>query len=241
MNYRERYYARYASVVKGVIAAPTPAEADYEVAPRDTTLRGWLPADKQAAILDLACGHGLLLWFFARRGYGNVEGVDISAEQVALARQLHPKVECANGLEFLRAKAGHYDLILAMDIIEHLTKDEALDFLAGAWAALKPGGRLVVQTPNAASPMRGEIYHGDFTHEVCYAPRMLGKVMTLSGFENYEAREIPPYARGLKSAVRGLLWKLLRLKIVVSNYIETGEPGGGVYTRVFLASAIRPR
>src|SRR6185436_9566291 len=101
MEYRTRFYEKYATTVQDRSQPTTLAEADHWGMAYDTYLRGWLPANKNAAIVDLACGYGRLLRFFAARGYTNVQGVDISPEQVALAKHLHPNVIQGNILELL--------------------------------------------------------------------------------------------------------------------------------------------
>ena len=183
---------------------------------------------------------GRLLHFFHLRGYGRLAGVDISPEQIALARQVTPDVTQGDVLTYLESHPGQYDLITALDLIEHLSKDEVLRFLDGCFGALRSGGRVILQTPNGDSPWFGTIRYGDFTHEQCFTPDLLRRVMQLCGFKEYEAREQPPVALGLKSHVRSLLWKLIRARIRLANMVETGSPGSGVVTRVFLGSAVRP-
>ena len=58
--------------------------------------RNWLPNASEARIVDLACGGGKLLHFFMERDYRNVQGVDLSPEQAALARQAGVAVEEAS-------------------------------------------------------------------------------------------------------------------------------------------------
>lgn len=241
MSYRDRFYAKYASHVQGRRQPIPPAEADAWGLSYDRWLRGWLPAGPDAPIVDVACGAGALLRFFVRRGYTNVQGVDISAEQVELARALCPRVACANALEFLAAHPASFDLITGIDVIEHLTRDEILTFTDSLFSALRPGGRVILQTPNGESPYRGDCWHGDFTHEHCFTKKTLGQVLGLSGFVGFEAREMAPVPRGVKSAARAVLWRLIRLRPIVWNYIETGGPGSGICTRVFLGSATKPR
>jgi SAM-dependent methyltransferase len=43
-----------------------------------------LPQDREAKILDLACGHGAFLHYLRLAGYANCSGVDISPEQIEL-------------------------------------------------------------------------------------------------------------------------------------------------------------
>jgi len=127
-------------------------------------LRGWLPARRDAAIADLACGQGRLLYWLKSLGYTNLYGVDIAPDQVALARQV-ATVEQEDLLSWLAERRERFDLLIGLDIIEHFTRDEALRFLELAYAALNPGGRLVLQTPNADSPFGLQIRYGDITHE----------------------------------------------------------------------------
>src|SRR5215475_9506210 len=55
-------------------------------------LNGWLPNNRNAEIVELACGGGRLLHFLKNSGYQQLTGVDISPDQVALSRQITPNV-----------------------------------------------------------------------------------------------------------------------------------------------------
>jgi SAM-dependent methyltransferase len=63
--------------------------------------RAWLPKDKGVSIGDLGCGIGRLLYFFTQLGYFNLIGVDISPEQVQIAKQVMANVYEADILDFL--------------------------------------------------------------------------------------------------------------------------------------------
>lgn len=239
--YRERIYERYASGFQDA-----GQQFDYVAARRwgkafDWYLRGWLPEDKEAPILEVACGQGKLLNFFKERGFKNVSGVDVSAEQIALASQVVATVYEANVLEFLEGHASEFQLVVGLDIVEHFSKDEVLRFLDGCRFALKPGGRLILQTPNAETPWAGDHRYGDFTHEVCFQQNSLSRILRLCGFSNITAREQGPIPRGysLASSIRWLIWQCIRLPLKIYNIAETGSAGSGVLTRVFLASGIK--
>lgn len=238
-SYRERIYSVYASGVQGVAGEFDPAAAEAWGAAYATYLRGWLPGDRDAAILDAACGGGRLLYFLRRQGFRHLTGVDVSPEQVALARQVTDDIVREDVLRFLASNPGRFDLVLGLDIVEHLAKDEVLEFLGGCREALKPGGRLVLQTPNGDSPWFGAVRYADFTHEVCFTPASLRIVLELCGFGGVEARECGPVPRGLRSALRTAAWQLIRLHRMTSSLVETGSGGSGVCTRVFVSSGIR--
>lgn len=238
MDYRGRIYEKYASEFQDADQFFNSKAASRWGRAYDYYLRNWLPEDREAAIVDLACGGGKLLFFFKQRDYKNLRGVDISQEQVKLARQVCQDVFEVNVLDYLASHPGAFDLITGFDIIEHFDKDEVLRFLDGCFAALKPGGRLILQTPNADSPWGTTIRYGDFTHEVCFNPNSIMRLLRLVGLSEIEAREQGPVPRGYSTAssVRALLWAAIRTWLKIWNIAETGDAGSGVFTRIFLVS-----
>jgi SAM-dependent methyltransferase len=111
-------------------------------------LRG-VPAP--ALILDIGCGDGLATSIAARANPGHrFVGVDWSADGLRQAS--------ARGLTLVRAgvdgvglpvAAQAADAVIMSELIEHLVDtDSALD---EAWRVLKPGGSLLLSTPNLAA------------------------------------------------------------------------------------------
>lgn len=242
LDYRKKFYEQYVS--KQVrLEGTEPTAADYQLWAQGAERRfaGWLPEDKSAPILDMGCGAGNFLFALARLGYSSLTEVDLSPEQVALARRWCPKAKIieADVFEVLKANTGRYALVSGLDILEHFRKDEALTFLELAHKALFPGGRLILQTPNAASPFFGSVAYSDFTHEWFYSPRGLERILGMAGFSGYECRESGPFAHGLKSRVRTAAWGVVRSGLKLYDLIETGGDNGGVYTRVFVATAVK--
>ena len=99
-------------------------------------------------VLDIGCGTG---YGAARLGdsAAAVIGVDISAEAVAYANEHYSghklSFAVASGMALPFAAAA-FDLVIAFEMIEHLTDWEAL--LAEARRVLRPSGQFVVSTPN---------------------------------------------------------------------------------------------
>ena len=241
-NYRDRLYQNYATLVMRTPDTFDAATADRWGKAYDYYLRHWLPPRKDAAVLDVACGAGKLLHFFKRRGYPNLTGVDLSPEQVALARQVIPGIVQGDVLPFLEARPDHFDLITGLDIIEHLEKPVVLHFLEACFRALRPGGRLILETVNADTPFALPILYGDFTHESCFTPQTVVALLRMTGFSAIEVRETGPvpYGYSLKSSLRYLVWRVLRAGILLANTAETGNTGSGVFTRVMISSALKP-
>lgn len=93
--------------------------------------------------LDLGCGTGVALATLARLGW-SVVGVDVSADQLRLARQ---RAEAA-GAELVQADAaelpfadGSFDAVVSL--VTHTDFEDATAVFAEAARVLRPGGRLV--------------------------------------------------------------------------------------------------
>lgn len=106
-------------------------------------------------VLDLGAGRGELTLLAALAGC-EVTAVDYSPAAIAILQeslQAHPeaaaRVECHCADASTYIPQGHYDVVLAGDLIEHLSAQELEGLYARVAAALAPGGRFVVHTfPN---------------------------------------------------------------------------------------------
>jgi 2-polyprenyl-3-methyl-5-hydroxy-6-metoxy-1,4-benzoquinol methylase len=122
--------------------------------------------DTSARVADLGCGFGSLVFCLREMGWTNVEGVDISPEQIELAHRLGvSEVRLGDVAAFLEEREGTLDVVFLMDVLEHLTRQELFDALDGVMRALAPGGRIVTHVPNGAGIFPGRVRWGDLTHE----------------------------------------------------------------------------
>ena len=187
-------------------------------------IRTHLAEDKTVAIADIACGHGALLHCLRESGYGNISGVDVSAEQVALAHQSGvAEAVCGDMGGFLKDKAGAFDVVFLMDILEHLERGELFELLGLVNSSLKNGGRLIIHVPNGEGLFGMRIRYGDLTHENCFTPQSMRQALVSSGFEDVTCFEDKPVVHGLKSFFRRLLWDVLTILPRLLLAAETGQ------------------
>lgn len=94
-------------------------------------------------ILDLGCGTGSTL--LKLKEWGWAVGMDISPLALSYSQQrgVGPLVE--SSAQALPFKAGSFDLILGLDILEHL--DDDLGALREIFSVLKPGGYALITVP----------------------------------------------------------------------------------------------
>ena len=102
---------------------------------------------KNLKILDLAsaCGDN----FSACSGYGEAYGIYISLQSVRYCKEKNIKTIVQGDAQTLPFKSGSYDIVLALDVFEHLKDDVAC--LKEITRVLKKGGRLIFNTPACKS------------------------------------------------------------------------------------------
>lgn len=150
--------------------------------------------------LDVGCGAGLLCEPLARLG-AEVTGVDAAPENAAAAA-VHAE---GAGLD-IRYMAGEigdldigtFDLVTAMEVIEHVADKRA--FVAALAARLAPGGLMVLSTPNRTTQSRllmigaaeglGMIPRGTHHWDDFITPDELGELLDEAGLEMGEPRGI---------------------------------------------------
>jgi SAM-dependent methyltransferase len=108
----------------------------------DGVINGLALPDR-ARILDAGCGSGRNMVELARRG--TVTGVELSETSVALAREREVGEVIAGSVLELPFPDASFDLIVSLDVIEHLQDD--LSALREFRRTIAPGGALLVTVP----------------------------------------------------------------------------------------------
>jgi ubiquinone/menaquinone biosynthesis C-methylase UbiE len=174
----------------------------YEQKLRARNVLGLLAAKPGERVLDIGCGNARDIARIAERG-SEIVGVDISAGMVAAAKQELKRMEIsgitlqvgdATSLDF---PDGSFDKILCSEVIEHIP--DASRALREMLRVLRPGGRLVLSTPNKESWYGVERYWiwekllGRKWPHPCDEWRNMTEVITLleqSGFRVSEQRSV---------------------------------------------------
>ncbi|MDH5631873.1 MAG: methyltransferase domain-containing protein [Gammaproteobacteria bacterium] len=108
-------------------------------------------------ICEFGCGPGHILIAMAGKIHHGT-GIDVSEYAVSLAQKSARQADIHNldfrseDIEHLADNtglAGKFDKVLMMDISEHLYDDTLIRFFRSAKTILKPGGQLIIHTPNA--------------------------------------------------------------------------------------------
>ena len=239
-GFRERLYQSYLTDLGSVPSTLTDA-----LAPRAPYLRRLVrrhfPPDCEARVLDLGCGWGPLVAVARAEGYRRVAGVDRSPEQVAQAARLGvPGVREGELQATVDGLApASLDVVLTLDVIEHLTREEVFRLCDGLFRALATGGRWIVHVPNGESPLFGRVLYGDLTHERAFTRGSLQQMWSATGFRQCAFFEDTPVVHGLPSAARRVVWEVLRAAWRLQLAAESGSSSGAIFTQNLLAVAVR--
>jgi SAM-dependent methyltransferase len=133
---------------------------------------------EQPRVLDVGCGTGFNVSWLNRIGYERVDGLDISDDALSYCKSRQLCLLINASAENLPVRHSVYDVILTLDIIEHLEND--LQALAGIFRALKEDGSLIVFVPayQFLWSFQDEISH----HKRRYDAKGLRDKMTRAGF-----------------------------------------------------------
>ncbi|MBI5375539.1 MAG: class I SAM-dependent methyltransferase [Candidatus Schekmanbacteria bacterium] len=237
MSYRDKLYSTYVSSnIAHIFGEANIKKIEKQQFPSwGKHYSKLLPDNKHASIIDIGCGSGSFVYFLKKLGYENTSGIDISPEQIQVAKNLGlTDVECSDNIIYLKGKQNAYDVVIIKDLIEHYPKESIMELLDLVFDALKPGGKVIIQTPNAESPFGSRFRYYDFTHSVAFTKSSLSQVLRATGYENVSFYAMGPVPHGIKSFIRFLLWKIILIIIKLYMLIETGS-ADGIYTQTIIA------
>jgi SAM-dependent methyltransferase len=144
-----------------------------------------LPEDKNARILVVSSGVGYFQHSLRQFGYTNVIGVDSDQVKVEYAKAKGFDSMCANCFEFLAGKFEVFDCIFTEQEVNHLKRDEFIEFLSLARKALKQGGRIIITASNSANPFISTEYLGNnIDHYISIAENGLVQYLDLAGLKD---------------------------------------------------------
>lgn len=239
---RDRLYARYIS------AHQHDAPTRRRDAPRKTA-EAWiqryvvrrLPPSLDAQILDAGCGAGEVVEFLRATGYRHVRGVDVSKEQVARAHERGIEgIELGDLRDHLRSNEATYDVIAALDVLEHFEPAEVLTVLDLVAAALRPEGMFLASVPNGCSPFMGRYRYGDFTHGTAFTDRSLSQLLRTVGMREMCFLPVNPVPHGTLSSMRFAIWQVIAALLKFSLAVETGVVRGHLVTQNIVVVARCP-
>ena len=139
----------------------------------------------EALVFDLGCGRGEWLELLQKNSIAAM-GVDLDTGMLAACQQINLKVQCQDALESLKQlQDGSASVVSAFHLVEHLPFDRVKDLVAECHRVLKPGGLLIMETPNPENFMVAtHNFYLDPTHLRPIPPDLLAFVPEYLGYES---------------------------------------------------------
>ncbi|MBK5293373.1 MAG: class I SAM-dependent methyltransferase [Acidobacteriia bacterium] len=152
------------------------------------------------SVLDLGCGRGEFLQLMREHNIP-ARGIEQSGELVALCRQKDLQAEEADMFAYLDSLGPQsVDGIFCSQVIEHLPPHRLPGLIQLAFAKLKPGGRLAMETPNPEClAIFSTHFFLDPTHTRPIPPALLAFYFEESGFGQIEIQRFAPAIESMPS------------------------------------------
>ena len=157
-------------------------------------------------VLEIGFGNGGFLRFARDQGW-YVHGLECNPLLVETAQKNGFVAQCANSTAGF--ESGSFDLVVAFDVLEHLSREAILPFLHDIKRCLKPGGVFLARFPNGDSPFSMRCQNADPTHTLWIGSGMVDYFAKALDFDTVfvGAQAVPLF--GIKLSVTGFLSRLL--------------------------------
>jgi len=148
-------------------------------------------------VLDLGCGRGEFLDLLRAHGI-SATGVDANADMIEECRARGLTARHADALEHLSSLPDEsLGGLTALQVVEHCEPDYLVRLLQTAFAKMRPGAPIVLETINAACWVAFfESYIRDITHVRPLHPETLKFLVVAAGFEGVDIHFRSPIAEG---------------------------------------------
>jgi SAM-dependent methyltransferase len=160
-------------------------------------LEGYLPDVHRlvgtGGVVDLGCGRGEWLTLLRDAGVPS-SGIDANPRFVAAGRARGLDIELGDAIGHLQGLSpDSVDMVTAFHVIEHLGTEELLALLDAARRALRPGGCVLLETPNPANLVMAACdFYNDPTHRSPLPSALTEYLVSTQGFGDIEVRPLHP-------------------------------------------------
>ena len=163
----------------------------------------WLSPNYGDVILDVGCGSGVLAARLAEHSGTEVIGIDANEDAIRFSKQKFskPNLSFYHGLiDDINLQDNFADKIAFLEVIEHISLEQASEVINNFYRYLRHEGRLVITTPNANSlwpfiewtldSLRLVPHMAEDQHVIIYRPVQIVELGQRAGFNLVTCRSI---------------------------------------------------
>ena len=150
-------------------------------------------------ILDLGCGRGEWLEILKAENF-SARGIDLNILLIERCREMQLDVIDSDIFEYLPSLPdASIGVVTAFHLVEHLLLGDAIKLMDAAMRVLKPGGVIILETPNPENMLVGSCnFYYDPTHRNPIPPKLLKFQLESRGFCRVEIIPLHPYDENAK-------------------------------------------
>lgn len=198
---------------------------------------------KDARIIEIGPGSGALMAWLIHRGFANLTGIEVSREEADTLIEDGLPVIHGDAESVLRSEpAQSVDAVIFKAVLEHLSKDYAVDLFHQIARVIRPSGVVLVDVPNMDWLLASHERYMDLTHRTGYTRESIYQMMIMF-FQDVEVQPGRERPTSLKSAVRIRLVKpvvVAGLRLLL-RILGEGAPNVLFESRSIIALARNPR
>jgi len=129
----------------------TKYEKPYEIG-RIEILKGLIPSGQGRSAIDIGCGPGYFSRELSGKGW-RTTAIDTDIQNIESARNYAYATHLGDASSVLsKLPENQYELVLSLEIVEHMPKSHGKHLLTEIIRVLTPHGSLIISTPNRFSP-----------------------------------------------------------------------------------------
>lgn len=195
--------------------------------------------DASEAIMDFGAGSGEMVCKLIEKGK-RVAALEPSEQRLQKLKEKVGALPNAKG-EFLggAGEGDQFDLVFCVEVIEHILDDEFDGAIEALLSYVKPGGRLVVTTPNSEEmedlrcvcPSCETVFHR-FQHQRSFTPEVMIEVFESRGFVCSKVHRYDFSNYGDLHA------EYMRMRNVISGAAAMIGPGRSIVSRAKYAALV---
>jgi 2-polyprenyl-3-methyl-5-hydroxy-6-metoxy-1,4-benzoquinol methylase len=151
-------------------------------------------------VLDLGCGRGELLEVFRQAGI-DARGIDLNEDSLTLCRSKGLQVEAADLFAYLSALPD-FSLggVVCCQVVEHLPPERLPELIRLAYAKLRAGALLAIETPNPEClAIFATHFYLDPTHRHPIPPALMSFYLEEAGFGGIVVERLSPAIESMPS------------------------------------------
>ncbi len=162
-------------------------------------------------LLDVGCGRGDFSKSFKDVGF-DVYGLDNEKSHSQMLRDIEVRYANIENEPF-PFESPIFDVVFSKSVIEHLFNPES--FMRECYRVLKPGGRIIIMTPDWISQMK--IFFDDYTHRQPYTVTAIKDILNIFGFKELNSELFYQLPIVWKYPVLKILSRIFRLFVTVTT------------------------